>query len=158
MSASSTPRLGAAPDTRFESHSRPDETAKRKRPISQEQINALIIKAKAAWAEDAEKRALLQSPSSSVGEPYSPQLKKHRRIDENSEEPAELRKTTPTNHLPQKDPGNSRTLSPETLDYRERLKQKMKEAMELKQAPEVTAINQKWKASVDSLLNSEQKK
>ncbi|MBS0652182.1 MAG: hypothetical protein JSR39_01505 [Verrucomicrobia bacterium] len=158
MSASSTPRLGAAPDTRFESHSRPAESTKRKRSISQEQIDALIIKARADWAEDAKKRALSQSTSSPLREPYSPQLKKQRHLDENSEKPADPREITPTNYLPQKDPGTSSTLSPETLDYCERLKQKMKEAMEQRQAPEVTAINQKWKMSLGYLSNPEQKK
>lgn len=132
MSASLPSRLGCAPDTRFESHSQTDEPVKRKRVISQEHIDALIIKAKAAWAEDAEKRALLQSTSSSVRDPYFPQLKRLRGADGDSEAPAEPRETTPKYHLPQKDTETSLTLSSKTLAYYQSLIQKMEETIKKK--------------------------
>lgn len=154
MSASPPRRVDSSP-LHTGNKPQPIESGAKRKRVSQEHIDALIIKARADWSEDAKKRALSQSTSSSVREPYSPQLNKHSRIDEDSAESAAPKETTPTYHLPQKDAETSRTLSPETLEYCERLKQKMKEAMEQRQAPAVTALNQKWKMSLGYISNPE---
>lgn len=54
-------------------------------------------------------------------------------------------------HLTNVEPKASKEpLSPETLAYCQNLKQKMEEAMRKRQAPEVQAVNDRWKSLICS--------
>jgi hypothetical protein len=137
MSAS-FPRRVDSPPLHTGTQSQPIESGAKRKRVSQEHIDALIIKAKEDWEKDAKRRASDNSQTQFSQE-------------QTSEAP--LIRPEPRYQDTQKSSRTTSPLSPETIAYCERLKQKMKEAMEQRQDAEVSAINQRWKMSVESITN-----
>lgn len=129
------PKRASLPIQHTETQPQPIEKAVKRKRLTQDHIEALILKAKEDWANEAKK---------AESEFSSPPPTKKARDQEPTPEPINLAPgCKPPQHL-----------SPETIAYCERLKQKMKEAMEQRQASQIAAINQKWKMSIESTASS----
>jgi len=140
MSAS-FPRRVDSPPLHTGIQSQPIESGAKRKRVSQEHIDALIIKAKEDWEKDAKRRASDNSQT---------------RFSQEQISEAPLIRPEPQHQDTQKNSATTSSLSPETIAYCERLKQKMKEAMEQRQAPEVASINQRWKMSIETITNPNQ--
>ncbi|MBX3719823.1 MAG: hypothetical protein KF898_09270 [Parachlamydiales bacterium] len=137
MSAS-FPRRVDSPSLHEGIQSQPIESGAKRKRVSQEHIDALIIKAKEDWEKDAKRRVSENSQTQFSQEQISE---------------APLIRPESQHQDTQKSSRTASSLSSETISYCERLKQKMKEAMEQRQDAEVATINQRWKMSVESITN-----